>query len=81
MPKPEIADDYTPLLHNWLRGGSDLATSVKEMLLDPSASTIAVLTLLIGDSGTLVCAEPDLCRTVLWCHCYERNVYNKGKGD
>jgi hypothetical protein len=81
MPKPKIANDDTTFLDNGLRWWSDFATSVKEMLLYPSTSTIAVFTLLIGDSSSLMCAKPDFCRAVLRCHCYERNVYHKCEGN
>jgi len=44
MPKPKIANDDTTFLDNRLRWWSDFATSVKEMLLYPSTSSIVFRT-------------------------------------
>lgn len=81
VPESQIANDHATFLYDRLSGWPNLATSIEQMLLDPSAGTIAMFAFLIGNSGALVCTEPDLCGAVLWRHGHERNVYHEGERD
>lgn len=81
MPEPQVAYDDATFFDYWLRRWSDFPASIEQVFLDPAACTVTVLTLLVGNSGISMSAEPYLSRAILRCHGDERNIDNKSKWD
>lgn len=81
MPQPQVSDDHTPLLHNRLTWTSLLPSLLKQVLLDASASSLAVLAFLIIDGGVAVRAEPYLGAAILRRHGYKRHIDDEREGD